>query len=93
MGSSRRSAPASSSCRACVAVMFWLNTPGRRGRRARHRRRLRRSGGPRDQRRRLGRRPKFIVRVYCVICVRFTGPMGSPMLLLWPNAPLRAVPE
>jgi hypothetical protein len=34
-----------------------------------------------------------MVRVYWVIRVVFTGPNGSPMALLWPNAPFRAVPE
>ena len=78
---------------ACVAVMFWLNTPGVGG------------GAPGTvggcvgpvARERSGAASaglsKLIVRVYCVMSVRFTGPIGSPMLLLWPNAPLRAVPE
>jgi hypothetical protein len=35
---------------------------------------------------------KVIVRVYSVIRVALTGPSGSPMALLWPKAPLRAVP-
>ena len=34
-----------------------------------------------------------IVRVYCVIWVTLTDPIGSPMALLCPKAPLRAVPE
>src|SRR5688500_8359636 len=37
--------------------------------------------------------PKLTVRVCIVICVALTAPSGLPMLLLWPNAPFRAVPE
>src|SRR5687767_3662286 len=77
----------------CVPVMFWLNTPGTGagapgtvggwvGPVARDTRSAGAAGGA-----------KLIVRVYCVICVALTGPSGLPMALLWPNAPLRAVPE
>jgi hypothetical protein len=34
-----------------------------------------------------------IVRVYSVIWVRLFGPIGLPMAVLWPNWPLRAMPE
>ena len=78
---------------ACMPVMFWLNTPGIG------------AGTPGTVGGCVGpvaretsavgsaACPKLIVRVYLVICVTFTGPMGSPMLLLWPKAPFRAVPE
>src|SRR5687768_17954103 len=73
--------------------MFWLNTPGIGG------------GVPGtvggcvgpvalDTRAvGLGAGAKLIVRVYIVIWVTLTGPRGFPMALLWPNCPLRAVPE
>src|SRR4029450_14112453 len=78
---------------AWAPVMFWLNTPGGWGGTpgtaggwvgpvARETRAVG-SGGC----------PKLMVRVYWVIWVTLTGPIGSPMALLWPNAPLRAVPE
>src|SRR5215510_3657194 len=73
--------------------MFWLNTPGTGagapgtvggcvGPVARE---TSAAGSP--------GRPKLNVRLYWVICVTLTVPMGSPMALLCPKAPLRAVPE
>src|SRR5688500_12696435 len=35
---------------------------------------------------------KLMARLYSAILVTLTTPMGSPMLLLWPNAPARARP-
>ena len=35
---------------------------------------------------------KSRMRLYSAMCVTFTAPIGSPMLLLCPNAPLRARP-
>ena len=78
---------------ACALVMFWLNTPagcagtpgiagGRVGPVARETRAV---GSPAES--------NLSVRVYCVIVVTLTGPIGSPMALLWPKAPFLAVPE
>src|SRR5215510_13149702 len=78
---------------ACAPVMFWLKTPGAGagtpgtvggcvGPVARETSDAWSAGGA-----------KVIVRVYCVICVRLIGAIGSPMLLLCPKAPFRAVPE
>ena len=78
---------------ACAPVMFWLKTPaacagtpgivgGCVGPVARETRAV---GSPAG--------PNVSVRVYRVIVVTLTGPIGSPMALLWPKAPFLAVPE
>ena len=78
---------------ACSPVMFWLSTPGIG------------AGTPGTVGGCVGPVaretsavgsvvcPKLIARVYWVICVTLSAPIGSPMLLLWPKAPFRAVPE
>ena len=78
---------------ACALVMFWLKTPagcagtpgiagGWVGPVARETRAVGSAAASNRS-----------VRVYFVIVVTLTGPIGSPIALLWPKAPLRAVPE
>src|SRR5688572_6574796 len=76
---------------ACIALMFWLKTPGIG------------AGTPGTVGGCVGPvardtspmvvGAKVTVRVYCVTTVVLVGPSGFAICLLWPNCPLRAVPE